>query len=462
MENFFTEDSKNDSFYNFFMPDDDYLSKQSFPNWNEWRDFETNDIEPSFKVFNCQLTPTKGSPETTLFDNLSLECFDPTTTYNEWSNNKDKNDFQKFDLSSNTNPSKTCHNQLVAPSFSKYKTQLHSEFDQFKVPQVFDANKEYVKICIKRANKKPKEEKRSKFSPPNPVAFKVSQNGDCQITKSVFQTTVNQVRSFLKSFHLNGIDWYDAFLEVIKPDAIIKNHIFKVKFNDLKQKHQNIINKCLILEGCDMMFPGTFSPSIVALHGLLEKEIIDQLNLENFQDSNIFESDVIFTARNEKIKTKLNTRNKISRFDFDISCNMQFNYVRFISNNNFGDDDFIYELLPYMFIHQRNFHKIKAVHKGKNNLNKRIRKGNAKKRSKSTSTLEHEMSMKLKTQLKKRDFSIDFKNNDVIHNISLNTSLPEHLTNFNKFEFDTKLSEYMFRAADKNDNEICLKNEDSL
>lgn len=289
-------------------------------------------------------------------------------------------------------------NDLSAPSFSKCKSQLHSEFDQISIPQLLQPLKKYLTISVKRMLEEPKENPTTATSCPNPVAFKITKNGDCQITKAVLQTTTNQLRNLLKSFHLNGIDWYDAFLEITEVHELGINFSYNVRFATIPVEIQTIISHKIILSGCDIMFPGTFSPTIISINGFIEASLINKLQIKQFQDSKISESIEILLARAEKVKTKKGFRNKISHFEFDINCNMEYNFVRFISNDGFNDHDFIYKLKCYIYSDQKVIHGVKVVDK-KQFPKQRTRKGNAKKRSKSKTTLEREAALKLKQEV---------------------------------------------------------------
>lgn len=289
-------------------------------------------------------------------------------------------------------------NRLIIPDFSKCKSQFHSEFDQISIPQLLHPLEKYLNISVKRMTEEPKENTVTATSCPNPVTFKITKNGDCQITKAVLQTTTNQIRNFLKSFHLNGIDWYDAYLEITEVHELGIDFSYNIKFTTIPEEIQAIINNKIILSGCDIMFPGTFSPTIVSLDGFIEASLIHELKLKQFQNSKICESIEIILARAETVKTKKGFRNKISHFEFDINCNKEYNFVRFISNDGFNDQDFIYKLKCYIYSDQKLIHGVEILDK-KQFPKQRTRKGNAKKRSKSKTTLDHETALKLKTEI---------------------------------------------------------------
>ncbi|OBA28276.1 hypothetical protein HANVADRAFT_98655 [Hanseniaspora valbyensis NRRL Y-1626] len=173
-------------------------------------------------------------------------------------------------------------------------------------------------------------------------------------------------------------------------------------FSELPTLLQNIVSSNIILTGCDIMYPGTFSPTIVTLNGLLNSDLISDLDLIERNNLNAVESVNIALARSEIVQTKKGFRNKISHFDFDIPCNKEQNLVRFISNNNFEEQIFVYKLEHYLTFEQKVFYGVKIEEKQKNLIKQRIRKGNAKKRSKCKTTLEHEAIIKQRSGIQNK------------------------------------------------------------
>ena len=374
-------------------------------NFNESNNYSinTNTINDNSELLNeteelnCENLSFQANSST---DSVSSKVLNSSSSLNS---NQISSDATAIDLMKNiSSPEPINSIELNPPLHSKYQTELHPALDQFIIPNIVNNSTNYLKVVVRRFEEDPKEKEMTKNSCPNPVNFNITPNGDCQITKSVLQTTVNQVRNQLKNFHVNGIDWYDALLEITKVTNFGLEVTYNIVFSELTTGFQKIVSSNIILTGCDIMYPGTFSPTVVTLNGLLNSELISDLDLMEMDKPNVGESVNIALARCAIVQTKKGFRNKISHFDFDIPCNKEQNLVRYISNDNFEEQIFVYKLEHYLTFEQKVFYGVKIKEKQKNLNKQRIRKGNAKKRSKCKTTLEHEAIIKQRSGIQNK------------------------------------------------------------